>query len=170
MHPRHMNECRIFHNINSITVLLYTLKMFILRSIMLLTNTSKSNQCFKWPQFTSNPTVPTARQRIHTQAKPRPWHELENDVNVTSVTLLSNNDVNANPVPFACRSLLENCSISREFGTAMFFTVYKIRGKLLLTILHAFILGQHRSVSYIVSSFFDSRRKEKSLPDFSVPP
>ena len=83
------NVSRIFHNINSVTFLLYTLKMFILQSIMLLANTSKSNQCFKWPQFMSNPVVSMARQRIHTYAKPRPWREMENDVNITCMTLLT---------------------------------------------------------------------------------
>ena len=67
---RHMNECRIFHNINSITFLLYTLTIFILRLIMLLTSTSKYAQRFKWPQFTSNPTFPMAKGRVHTHAKP----------------------------------------------------------------------------------------------------
>ena len=64
----HMNEWRIFHNINSKT--LYTLKIFILRLIMLKTCTSKSAQCSKWPQCTSNPTLPATKQRIHTHAKP----------------------------------------------------------------------------------------------------
>ena len=69
---RHMNECRIFHNINSITFLSYILKMFILRSIMLLTTTSVSNQCFKWPQFMANSIFSTAKQHVHTHAKPYP--------------------------------------------------------------------------------------------------
>ena len=71
---RHRNVCRIFHNVNSITFLLYTLKVTSLRSmIMLLTRTSKSKQCFRWPHFTSmwNPIVSTAKQYVHTHAKPR---------------------------------------------------------------------------------------------------
>ena len=31
--------------------------IFILRLIRRLTTISKSNQCFKWPHFTSNPTI-----------------------------------------------------------------------------------------------------------------
>ena len=37
---------------------------------MLLTSTSKYAQCFKWPQFTSNTTFPTAKQQVHTHANP----------------------------------------------------------------------------------------------------
>ena len=56
---------------------------------MLLANIFKSNQCFKIAQFTSNPIVSMAMQRIQTHAKPRSWCEIVNDVNVTSVTLLT---------------------------------------------------------------------------------
>ena len=63
--------------------------MFILRSLVLLTNTSKSNQCFKWSHFTSIPIDSSAKQCIHTQAKPHPSREMENDVYITSMTLLT---------------------------------------------------------------------------------
>ena len=87
---RHMNECQIFHNINSITFFNIPLKCTI-HNASDKHFQNKSNQCFKWPQFTSNQIVSTARQRIHIHAKPLPWHEMENDVNVTSVHSITYN-------------------------------------------------------------------------------
>ena len=77
---RHMNECRIFHNINSIAFLLYSPKIFKISSQINITNGRNLRQ-IQYFQWQSNVFIHTGS---HTS-----WREMENDVNVTSLTLLA---------------------------------------------------------------------------------
>ena len=53
VHLRHMNKFRLFYDIHSITFLLYTLKLVILRLIMLLSRVSKTIRPFILPRLMS---------------------------------------------------------------------------------------------------------------------
>ena len=71
MHLRHMNECRIFYDIQSITFFIIYLCNNDLRLIAIIPCISKSFQPFILPKVTSKPLLTAVKHDINAHAKPR---------------------------------------------------------------------------------------------------